>query len=623
MNENRWAALPLVAAAALALIVLSAPLDVLISNMPDDVFYYLKTAQVYAQTGLSSFDGVNPSNGYQPLWFVVSVVAAKIFGGGEPLIRFVLTISALASALAFLVYFRAVQRVTNAALAMVAAALALLFVRTMMNGLESALYMLMFAWSLLEWYRLYVTPSAELRRGDAVRAGLVFGVCFLARTDFALILIPMGLALWAKRGRDTRSAVAGLVSLIPLGVPLAVIVGGYLLSNQVWFGHMMPVSGAAKVFHSSLEWNAAIAQKGWLGAHLDNVSWIFAERGFCFVAVSLLLPLINVVLAMSQKVDDRTRRATNASAIVAAGVALVIAFYVTRFHGGFTRTFWYYGPSAMVAGLALAQFGLLLERRFGLRPVPAALVTVGGLAWTLGWPGAALGDKQWYFWLLLMVLAVASQTQRRAVGLAAGALALVAAVAWAVSTDVVVLSLAGWTVAVIVAAAVSVLLSVSRRIPVTTLATTFAATVLVCVATIHGVNLRNEAVSQPGGWNYALLLGARWADKNLPPDATIWSGSAGILGYFSGRTVTNTDGLINSYDFLDNTLKAGKLWEYQQQRQYAIDAFPDEGLKAVFPGGCFIELPQLGQAPFEDGVSTRLLGVYQMHPKGIKDCAAP
>ena len=38
----------------------------------DDAFYYLKLADSLANTGTSSFDGIHATNGYHPLWLLLT-----------------------------------------------------------------------------------------------------------------------------------------------------------------------------------------------------------------------------------------------------------------------------------------------------------------------------------------------------------------------------------------------------------------------------------------------------------------------------------------------------------------------------------------------------------------------
>ena len=53
--------------------------DFLIRFFPDDAFYYIKTAAVFVDKGLISFDGVNWTNGFHPLFFLVSVLVDLVF----------------------------------------------------------------------------------------------------------------------------------------------------------------------------------------------------------------------------------------------------------------------------------------------------------------------------------------------------------------------------------------------------------------------------------------------------------------------------------------------------------------------------------------------------------------
>jgi hypothetical protein len=48
---------------------------------------------------------------------------------------------------------------------------------------------------------------------------------------------------------------------------------------------------------------------------------------------------------------------------------------------------------------------------------------------------------------------------------------------------------------------------------------------------------------------------AKWMDRNLEADAIVGSFNSGQLGFFSGRSVVNLDGLINSATYFENILK--------------------------------------------------------------------
>lgn len=61
-------------------------------------------------------------------------------------------------------------------------------------------------------------------------------------------------------------------------------------------------------------------------------------------------------------------------------------------------------------------------------------------------------------------------------------------------------------------------------------------------------------------WQGEFDRAAEWLRVNTPPDARIGAFNAGILGYFSGRTVINLDGVINNSAF--DAMRARQLRNY-------------------------------------------------------------
>ena len=68
-----------------------------------------------------------------------------------------------------------------------------------------------------------------------------------------------------------------------------------------------------------------------------------------------------------------------------------------------------------------------------------------------------------------------------------------------------------------------------------------------------------------------ILETAYWLDANTPKDARIGAPNAGILGYYSNRTVVNLDGVVNA-DALD-AIQAGRPGQYVRDTriEYLVD----------------------------------------------------
>jgi hypothetical protein len=109
-----------------------------------------------------------------------------------------------------------------------------------------------------------------------------------------------------------------------------------------------------------------------------------------------------------------------------------------------------------------------------------------------------------------------------------------------------------------------------------------------------------------------LLEAAVWARSHLPPDARVGSWNAGSLGYLSGRTVVNLDGLVNSWTFLESDQY--HLCAYWQRIgiTHVIDAFSEDG-----PGGTPVVVPVvLPASQAYAGCASRLRRVWEGGPEG-------
>jgi hypothetical protein len=83
-----------------------------------------------------------------------------------------------------------------------------------------------------------------------------------------------------------------------------------------------------------------------------------------------------------------------------------------------------------------------------------------------------------------------------------------------------------------------------------------------------------------------LLDAAVWARASLPPDARIGAWNSGTLGYLSGRTVVNLDGLVNSWAFLESEQYDLCAYWDRNRITHVIDAFSEDG-----PGGTPVVVP--------------------------------
>jgi hypothetical protein len=319
----------------------------------DDAFYYLEIARRIGLGQGATFDGVNPTNGYHPLWLALLLPLAPLFEADrEAGVRVVVAIGVLLLGAALVLLHAAARRIAprTAALAPLWGVAALTF--SSLVGMESPLAACLLAGLLL----LATRAPTTLRAGLAL--GVVAGLLVLARLDSAVYVAALDL-VWAVRllrDRDARGGRAWAACV----VAQAALVLPYLAWNLATTGHLLTVSAEVKA-----------GRRGGL-----NLDWAKSR-----------LAVLGVASAVGGGLAAWTRRGRSmplALGVAALGTALSL---VVDALGGSRETFeWYFTLPVLCGGLFLAVGAeALLDR--GLAPrvvgVGVALVLLVVLVGTL------------------------------------------------------------------------------------------------------------------------------------------------------------------------------------------------------------------------------------------------
>jgi hypothetical protein len=601
------------------MLILSAPLAVLLDRfIPDDAFYYYNTARYFSQTGYSTFDGIHFTNGYQPLWFLLSLPIFRLFPeGGELPLRFMLLIQLALSLFSTIVFVRSIAKLFGVLPAAFSAILwVVVFQRTMLNGLETSLQMFLYAFLFHRFGLRRMNPNGLGAPYEYLALGVLSGLVFLARLDMGFAVAAIAIYEIIDIGRSRAPRTNKVICISLLVIPLGLISGSYLLMNLVSTGHLMPVSGAAKQFYSEVARQRAIqgANDPWR-VYIQNLIWPVFSRTHNFIVIGVLGPYLLMALSYIPALSPTLSQVRRFWPFY-VGATLSYLFYALVYYGGHTRTFWYYGPHAFLAFLTLAgaarAVDLLLPFRWVLGLSSVLLI---GLA--LGW----IDPIETALAIVLGILAaligrivrLRSELARR-IGLGIAAAGLLGVLV------VRSINLQTWLIVVLGTVYLGVVICGDK---VSRMRAGFSVgMVLIASIAVHLTNVVSDLKAAPGNWNFNLYQGALWAREHLPDSAIIWSGNAGILGYFSGHRVVNTDGLANDYYFLENILEQGRLAEYYRKWDYYIDAFPvSSDWTIVMPDGCYVPLPpELGEHQFNDGSNMRQLGVFQVQSDGVVLC---
>ena len=231
--------------------VCTAPIGAVIFRVTDDAYYYFKVAsRVMAGEGCT-FDGINATNGFHPLWMLCLLPVYWVLGADPEVgLRGALGLVTLVAGGTFWVAYNCVKAYAGRAAGAVAAAalLAPICLNPLLNGLETGLL------TLLLFGTLWACRDAGLLslhagRGRNVALGALLALVFLCRLDTAFFVLAtvalIGLR-WVTH-REGRVPLGRLVvKYLEVGLTGLALTGPYLLWNLATFGHLTPISGALK-----------------------------------------------------------------------------------------------------------------------------------------------------------------------------------------------------------------------------------------------------------------------------------------------------------------------------------------------------------------------------------------
>jgi hypothetical protein len=209
-------------------------------SMPrDDFYYYLKVAQNLAHGRGSTFNGIVPTNGYHPLYFLVIATICRFTNSLDHILTAIWLLATAMTVVTFQLAYR-ILRCFSPRVPVCAAAACFLTVACLdlfRDGMEVTL-VIPLAFGLL----LMMIHEGEWTAQRCFVASLTAAFMVLARLDSALLIIALALLSPISRRVRTNMTWAKAVAVAAGMVPLVV----YLAINVLHFHALLPVSGEAK-----------------------------------------------------------------------------------------------------------------------------------------------------------------------------------------------------------------------------------------------------------------------------------------------------------------------------------------------------------------------------------------
>ena len=217
------------------------PFNFILNFAHDDSFFYIKTAENFSKGLGSTFDGVNPTNGYHPLYFltlvIIFIIPEYLFNASpETLYRLVFSLHTVLIIFISFFVFKSLklilkEKFNNIFISILFLLLAsFVFIRD--YGLESHLAILFLS------IFLYIKSKELTGEGEyPIIKSILLSLIFLSRTDFVFSLIPFVLTTDVYLSHEKKRYSNYSVSILLFTVLL------YYTSNYIFFGHLETVSG--------------------------------------------------------------------------------------------------------------------------------------------------------------------------------------------------------------------------------------------------------------------------------------------------------------------------------------------------------------------------------------------
>jgi hypothetical protein len=220
----------------------------LVSSINDDSFYYLTVAHNIVLGHGSSFDGINLTNGYHPLWMLLLIPIYYLITNIDLALRITLVFQTILIFASLELLYRELGPIMGrfAFIAVLPMAFYLRFTY-LFNSVESPVVILTLAVSLVMFVRVIRYEELEhISSWAVVNLGLSLGLLFAARIDY--VFFPV-VALFMFVGRAILKKQIGshtIMKAILLILPTILCAIVWFAWNWVNFGHIMSISGAMK-----------------------------------------------------------------------------------------------------------------------------------------------------------------------------------------------------------------------------------------------------------------------------------------------------------------------------------------------------------------------------------------
>lgn len=336
--------------------------DRLASKSFDDACYFARIAENAARGFGFTFDRINPTNGFQPLWLYLLIPIHLL--PASPEARFFCGLalqSVLLTIAAFLLYGTLARLLPRALLLASAAVFCALVFLPAINGMETAVQILTMVVLFAFGYRMKVFEHPGPLRSFVF--GVLLGLVLLARLDDVFLAFAIGTLLFIRAvsgGTERRASLTQLGIIVAGG---ALVIAPYLLYNLLRFGALVPISGQIKSSFPHVQIHGTLLSR-------------FGVRGIVHILAATTFSIWYLARRSRPENQPFERRYLLTAAFIASLALLLHAAHAMLFMKWATFR-WHFVWYALVTSIVMVVPLQALQARWGARSPRWAALAIG------------------------------------------------------------------------------------------------------------------------------------------------------------------------------------------------------------------------------------------------------
>ncbi len=333
----------------------------LVFLVPDDASYYFNIAQNFVDGKGFSFDGINSTNGFQPLWQYM-LIAVFLFSNhnSESMFRVCMIFQTVVLYVSGLIFMLSLHRFFSRRIVFISVLVFILLIFFhAANGMESAVLILMlvilysYVWKTNV---LYVNKPAQV-----FIFGIFLGLVTLARLDMIFLVFIVSVIYFIKIFKPGRLDAArpdsdgvskpNIINFIIIVFSVSLILVPYLTYNYIEFGNPVPISGVLK--SGSLKESLAVG----IRTKFDDRTLLFTFLAAAYI-IWFAFNNFRRTTNNEQRITNNEQRSFRTGTAILAS-AVILHFLTTLFFMKWAIYPWHFMPYRLFvcfAGSELANF---------------------------------------------------------------------------------------------------------------------------------------------------------------------------------------------------------------------------------------------------------------------------